>query len=140
MYMLALKHIGRHRLHEKFPDLWEKTKCDLECLLQEFAVCKAVKNGLHRKFIVRALHDHLVPFVCMETVSRIEKALEASHTPVADDVLHVATTKIGAELYKAHVATMQYKQFDLGCQERPKSLEHNDYVEGETKGLSSFQL
>ncbi len=76
----------------------------------------------------------------METVSRIEKAPEASHTPVADDVLHVAATKIGAELYKAHVATMQYKQFDLRCQERLKSLEHNDYVEGEIQGLSSFQL
>ena len=136
MYMLVLKHIGSHELFVTEKALWDTIKTEMESLAVEHATFLAVKRGMARKNIVKGMKTHLKPFLSLDTVQRIETALEEDREPLLADVQEVASTHIGLQIYKTQIGSMQYAMFVQRCEDRLKALEHNDFIPEEVAGAS----
>jgi len=134
MCLAILGHIGKHGLQTECIELRDHVRDAMEDILRE-EIRRLSQKGLQRKFIVAGLDFRLRPFLDMEVMARVEQRItNGTDGDIADDLLKLTDSKIGAELYKNEIGSMRYQFFIRDCDRRIEALEYNDYHSDEIAG------
>ena len=137
MLVAILAHIGRTKSHERFVHFWRAVKADFDKTFAAYAGALVGDARLRREFVRGNAHA-LAPLVDMALVSAMEDATARGVSPDGGMLQLVLATAVGATLYQAEGARLQYDQFLGRIADRIGQLEYHDFRSEEVRSFRAL--
>lgn len=135
MLMGLLKFIGKHKLHEQWKNFWAIVSVDFDVTFSSY-VAGHMSSSAFRPEFIRGHASALAPFMAMEDLEAVQKALEEGNPVPARPLQAIMQTGVGSVLFKAEAVKLQYNMFVNTIEERLDTLEFHNY---EASELQSFK-